>query len=311
MNKIWRILLYIVIAVGGFGFFLYLAFPYKILKESIAIELSNMTGVSVTIDDLSPRFLLGLEANGVKLNVPGGTEVEFQEVSGSVSLLRLLLGNIHASVDVVDKTEGTLDLTLDFGIFDLMSGTIPFPSALSLEAEKFTFGNIAELILKLETSRPTMSPFIKPLLEKLGVRGKLNAGVDFDFDTSDFTKSKGSIALTLIDATLEFDPGMQIPSQRFENAVFKATSQNGTLGIDPSSRFKTKDIDVALTGKVAQKSKVEQSVLDLNINLQLSAELTKQFSAALSVVLGKAEPEGRISIRVSGPLLQGPEVKVL
>jgi len=109
---------------------------------------------------------------------------------------------------------------------------------------------------------------------------------------------------------IDFDPAMQIPSQRFESAVVKGSSAGGSFTFDPLSRFKTKDLDVAFTGKVIEKIKMEQSIVDMEIRVQVFHELKDTFSVVLNAMAGK-DIDGKLNVKISGPLVPGPDVKFL
>ncbi len=69
-------------------------------------------------------------------------------------------------------------------------------------------------------------------------------------------------------------------------------------------------MDVALTGKIIEKTKIEQSILDLQVNMQFFQELRNQFGFVLNAIAGK-ETDGKLLIKISGPLVPSPEVKIL
>jgi type II secretion system protein N len=311
MKKFTRLFVYLAIGLASLIFFLYLSFPYDVLKESIAVQASAETGLSVSIEKIGPRFLLGLKAQNVRIASPKGDEIELKEVNVGISLLNLLLGKIKVELEFVDKSGGLLDLSAKLGILSLVmsKGEMVLPSSIYVEAEKFNFGKFAEFSLKLLAASPSTSILLKPVLEKIGIDGKLNAKVDLSLDNSDFSRSTGSSLISLVDTTVEFDPSMQVPVQRFENAQIKFDLQSGQIAFDQSSRFKTSDIDVTIGGKIAQKGKVELSILDVSINVQLFKELKGQFGMVLDAIANKPT-DGKLVIKISG-LLPAPQVKIL
>lgn len=208
----------------------------------------------------------------------------------------------------MDSSQGNLDVDIGFGIFDLIGGS-QVPSSISVLADKFNFGNFVELALKSEAAKPETSPFIRPVLEKISVTGKLNAKVDFSLNSSDFSRSTGTINISLADAIVDFDPSMQIPSQRFESAVIKGSSQSGSFTFDPTSQLKTKDLDLAITGKLIEKTKIEQSLVDMEIKIQLFKELKNTFGVILNAVAGK-DIDGKLNLKISGPVIPGPDFRI-
>lgn len=309
MKKYSKIIIYLLAGLFSFIFFLYLSFPYNILKETIASQMSSALGISVSIKDLGPRMFIGLKAEGVKLADKTAKEIEFKTISAKVSLLSLLLANLSVNLSLEDSSGGNADIDVGFGLLGLIGGNY-VPSSFSMQSQKFVVGNLAELGLKMQASNPGTSPFIKPILEKIEISSKLNSSIDFSINTSDFSQSSGELNISFVDTIVTFDPGMQIPSQKFTSAVIKASSKGGSLTFDPSSKFKTDDIDIALVGKVIEKSKIEQSVLDMEIRIELFKELKNTFGVILNAVAGK-EIEGKLSVKISGPLIPGPEIKIL
>ncbi len=314
MKKLSNFLIYFFVGIVSFVFFLYLSFPYNVLKETIASELSNATGLAVTIKDLGPRPLVGLSAEGIKISSRHGKDLEIRKVNASLSLLSLLMFKVKANVDILDTSNGTMELGVSFGIFDLIGGNA-IPNTIVVDADKLSFGSFAELALQLQSaqmmqSNPGTAMLLKPVLEGISVNGKLNAKIDFQLDASDFSRSKGTLAISLVDAGLDFSPGMPIPSQKFDSAVINASSQGGTLSLDAKSRLKTRDMDIALSGKIMQKAKIEQSILDIDVNMQFFQELKSQFGIVLNAVAGK-ETDGRLVLKISGPVLPSPEFKIL
>ncbi len=310
MKKISKILIYVIVGILSFGLFLFLSFPYNILKETLSIQITQTTGLTLNIKDLGPSLPFGLHAEGIEIRSGANDKtVELKRLKAKINMLNLLIGRIKVDVAINDATNGELDLGLGFGIFDLLSKNF-IPSSVTMNSDKFTFGNFIELALKARATNPNTNPFIKPILEKITVTGKLNAQMDFSLNTSDFSRSNGTMNISLMDASIDFDPSMQIPTQKFESAVIKANSQGGTFSFDPASRIKTKDLDIALVGKILEKSKVEQSILDMEIRVQLFKELKNTFGVVVNAIAGK-DADGNLNIKISGPVIPGPDIKIL
>jgi len=309
MKRFSNIIIYLVVGILSFLFFLYLSFPYNVLKETIAIRLSEASGLSVSINNLGPRLVVGLKAEGVKLSSRSGKDIDLKSLSAQVSLLYLFIGKVQVNFEIVDSADGNLDLDVGFGLFDLISG-MAVPSSLSMTSQSFIVGNLVELGIRMQGASPTMSPLVKPLLEKISVTGKLNSKVDFSFNTSDFSRSTGTMSISLVDANVEFDPSMQIPGQKFESAVIKANAQGGNFTFDPASRFKSKDLDIAFLGKIIEKSKIQQSVIDMQIKVELFKELKNTFGVVFNAIAGK-DVDGKLDVKISGPVIPGPETKIL
>ena len=77
MQKIWRILTYVSVAIFSFFFFLYLLFPYQTLKEALSIKGSEFSGNNIFIDQLELNLPLGVDAYGVQIISPRGKKMKF------------------------------------------------------------------------------------------------------------------------------------------------------------------------------------------------------------------------------------------
>ena len=56
MKKFGKFSAYAALAISSFIFFLYLTFPYEVLKETAILKISEATGLSIEMSDLGPKF---------------------------------------------------------------------------------------------------------------------------------------------------------------------------------------------------------------------------------------------------------------
>ena len=98
MSKPLQYVCYAILFVVCFLFFVYLTFPFNILKESLVMKLNKATGLNIAVFDMSPSLLLGVEAQGVSLKTATGQEVKFSAIEASLSTWHLFIGRFALCV---------------------------------------------------------------------------------------------------------------------------------------------------------------------------------------------------------------------
>src|SRR5690606_32154325 len=105
-----------------FVFFLFLTFPYEVLKETIAAEISSASGYNIQIGELGPRLPLGVEVGKVSVDLPDGSRgLHFNRITADLSILSLLIGSIAPELRVTIG-QGTLNFKSDISVFDAIGG---------------------------------------------------------------------------------------------------------------------------------------------------------------------------------------------
>jgi len=132
MNKIFKIALYVVVAILSFLVFLYITFPFDTLLDRALDSISKRFGgqYEVTYEDVSPRIPVGVSLGGVKIVLHSGektsTLFSFDRIKLKVSLIQLIFGNMSAGFDAklagggrikgkakIGKKTGKVELKLD------------------------------------------------------------------------------------------------------------------------------------------------------------------------------------------------------
>ena len=311
MKKLWQFLFFGFVGFFGFIFFLYLSFPYDILKESVAVDISKAIGINVAIEELEPSLLIGAEAKNVKLNTYDGKTLTIPSIQANLSILSLFAGKVGIKVRLRDKKSGTLDVFVSMGIMEMISPSeFQLPSDFDLSANRFEFGEIVNFVTKMVAGKSSTNPLLKPVLEKITFGGNLVGAVELNLNAEDFSRSTGAIDLKINGGKVDFDPSFSIPDQVFEKAGIKLVFKGGNIILDPSSRFKSPGIDIALTGKIIQKSRIDKSLADISIKIDLFQKLKDQFGFIVNAVTG-ASTGGSLKIRISGPLTPAPQIQFL
>jgi type II secretion system protein N len=301
MKRTAHIALLVGLFFGSFLLFLFLTFPYEVLKESVAAEISQATGYNIRIGDLSPNLPIGITAEKIRVEPPGGgSPLTLDELTVELGVFKLLLAKLAIDVTVVSGP-GELEVETDIGIYSLLGGGI-LPNQLYLEATNFPIDQIADFGLGL-AGGPGANPMVAPLITALGVSGSLNGKVDFDLNTKNPTQSSGFADLALSKAILKLShPSLGLPDQEFIKAQIKARVENGTVQLDKSSGFVSEELELLPEGKIVLKPDAFMSQLDLNIVFRLNKGLKERFGFMIDAITGSATSDGQLTMQVRGPM---------
>lgn len=296
---------YIALFVVSFLFFIYYTFPYEVVKESVAADVSRATGMNLTIKKLSPNFPLGLQADGVRLaaNTPGA-EAEFKSVDVDIGVLWLLLGQLKIKVRVTGKDGGRLWFAARIGVPRLFSARGPVPSSVTLESSKFVLDDIVHFLLGWVAEDPNTNPLLGPLLSKIGFVAKLDGNIALDLDVDEPTQSQGMAEIIFTDAMLKLsDPSLNLPDQKFSKAMIKAKLENGTLAFDDKSGLTAQEMDVGFQGKLTLKPIIGSSLIEMRIPVKMEKDLNSQFGFILDMFAGGPK-NGIVTFQLRGSLVQ-------
>lgn len=313
MKRIRRFFIYSLVGLFSFMFFLYLSFPYNILKEGLSAQISNATQLNLTVGELKSRFPLGLKAEKITIYNPmGGKQFTFNELSVRLSFLGLLIGNLTADLEIVDESNGRIELSGSISLFDILKigKESILPKRIDFNAKDFLFGDIVNFLLSAKANNEGTNALLKPLLEKIEIKGKLNSKVSLNLNSDDVSQSKGETSFDVKGATIDFDKGLQLPNQVFDSALFKAVSNSGQIAIDQSSLFKSQDLELAIHGKIIQKQKFDKSQMDVDMLLSMRGAFKEQIGFILDTIFNRSNSEGMFKIKISGQL-SSPQVDFL
>ncbi len=122
--------------VASFLFFLYLSFPYGVLKEAIASQIQLATGITVRMESFGPAFPFGFAADGVEIYKGQSARFKVRSLTAHLSILQLFLARLGVGISIEDPKGGDLDVSVGFGFLDLVSGNGGLPSHVSLSAKQ-------------------------------------------------------------------------------------------------------------------------------------------------------------------------------
>lgn len=309
MKRLLQIVMLVGLFLISFVLFLFLTFPYEVLKEQIAGTISQATGFNVRIGELGPDLPLGLEAKDIKVtSANGASTIQVKTLSVEFSLLSLLLGRLHLDFGATAGS-GMLESGVDFSIFSVISGNI-LPSRITLESQAFPLDPFIDFGLGAVASMPGANPMLAPLLGSIGITAQLNAKASFDLDSKNPVQSKGELEIQLAKAVLKLShPSLGLPDQELKKAMIKAKVDNGTFVLDKVSGIISDELQLSPEGKITLKAQPASSVLDMKIAFKLDRGLKEKFGFLIDAASGNATSDGQLTMQVRGPLT-GPAVSI-
>lgn len=301
-RRVLEIVGLVALFVSSFLLFLFLTFPYEVLKEYLAATLSEGTGLNVQIGEMSASLPVGLTVRKLKVESPnGGPALTLSRISVDIGILGFLMGNVSTDVEVTSGA-GELALDLDFGIFDLISG-VPVPKRFILKSKDFPLDEAVAFGIGSVANSPSANPMVAPLLSAIGLSAKLNGTADFKLDAKNPGQSTGHAEILFKDAVLKLDhPSLGLPNQVFQQAQIKAKVENGNVVLDKSSGFVSEELELLTDGKVAIKPDALASLLDLKVVIRLNKGLKERFGFVIDAVTGNASSDGQVTMQVRGPM---------
>jgi type II secretion system protein N len=281
----------------SFLVFLLFTFPFGVLKEAAISEVSQATGLTIRIKEVSPSFLIGIDASQIRVaSSDGKVQAELESVDFTLSLWKLLLGQAAVHAELVSKNRGTLDLEVSWSLWQLLFDQNFVPAHFDLEAEKFELGGL--ISLGLNHASHTANDMVKDLLTQISVQANLTGKSEVKLAVDDPLQSTGQIELKLEKATFDLlNPTLVIARQTFKRALVKANLKGGKLSLDSKSGFETQEMKVDLVGSTVLRNPIGNSAMDLGINLKLDGSLKENFGVILSVVGGS---EGLLNYKITG-----------
>lgn len=271
--------------VLAFVVFAYVTFPYERLRQYVVATYNATQAVTpqnrLEIDSLtwSWRFP-GIVAEGVRLVVPAPPTadgekppppryLEAEEVFVSASALALLSGAHEAS----------------FG-------------AHALEGEVSGWASDSATGRHLELQLEGINPGAIPQLAStigLPLAGSLSGHISIDLPEGNFSKAEGTVDLSAEDLVLgdgkaKIQNTIALPELHMGAFVLKAQINSGRLKIDECTA-QGRDLDLALTGTVRLRPKLENSVADLELKFSFAEKYRNQSDVTRAIF---GQPDSKI-----------------
>lgn len=294
--RLLRLLAYFFFFTLCFVFFLYLLFPYDLIKSRLIAAVQQQLGgqTEVNIESFKPYRFSGLVLKGLEVRLldPAGPKqlLKIQEGRGRVSLFSLIFGKPQVSF-VIKTGKGELsgsyaqgkesdDLSLDLTSVDLASFPL-LAQTLSVPLSSQIDGTVE---LALDKQRWIRSS------------GK----VDLDF-----------LNLNIAETELSFqgEPFVmpQLTLAKGRKSGLQATLSKGVLSLE-ALRFEGGDLGLQLAGKVLLSEQFADYRLNLTGNFSASEKLNRALPF-LFIVEKQKQPDGTYPLSLSGRVAR-PSVKI-
>lgn len=298
-DKKSRPLLYILLFIFSFIFFMYVTFPYGVLKEAMTAQIQAGTGYQVTIRDFGPSLPIGFEAQDINISSSTNqTAIGLKKLTVNVSALSLLIGRIAVEVSLEDKKSGELEVFARWGILQLALDQNFIPQIVELEAENFELGGF--VTFGLNEYSVSAHDLIKGSLEKIKMDGSLDGRLDMDLAVNDPLQSSGKVDLKIIKGNLDFnDDALDVPKQIFKKAVLQASLAKGALKVSNQSGFHTQELTININGESELRNPFPKSKLKIGIDVALAGKLKENFDILLPVFGGK---DGSLNLSIGGTM---------
>jgi type II secretion system protein N len=172
-----------------------------------------------------------------------------------------------------------------------------------VQSTRFGLGDLINFSLASLADNPTTNPLLSPVLKQIGFEGDLDADISLSLDADDLSQSSGIVFLDFKSAELFFDKALTIPDQKFSKALMRGNIAGGQFTIDGNSGFVSDGIHLDFNGKVALRSRMDQSIMDLSISIKLFESLLEQFSFIVDAMTGGSRG-GQLTLKIGGTLGQ-------
>lgn len=268
---------YLALGLSSFLFFLYVTFPYGVIKEVIvdkvtqAIQQSGLP-IRLSIGTLEPYWLTGIEMENVTLtNITSQTaNLRMGIVRARLRPLSLFAGKLGIGL-YLTQVGGNLEVIATVPLSTLLSQQ-PMPDAVEVELNSFAVDPFFHHALAFAAgSKDPAMVLVAPLLAKTSIGGKLSGRIDFQNDNPEhFGNAMGTFEITVADGFLHIaDETLKIRRQSFETAEIDLKFEDNALQIGEQTRFAAEDIEIGLNGRLSLPNLSRQSP-QANFNLELT-----------------------------------------
>jgi type II secretion system protein N len=255
---------YPVIYLGMLAIFARVTFPYERVKERLVAEFNAKqaaSGLRLDIEEMSGRYLFGVEAENVKLTrtppidpMSFGSTVEEQkpkvtvidELYGSISVWRLLFGRVA----------GSFGATMQAGEIEGDFSSSDAEQSLAVKLSQVAVGDI---------------PMISDLAG-LPLKGLVDGEIDVTLPEKLPTKAEGKVTLTMDgisagDGKAKVLKVIALPELKVGTVKVAATITEGKVKLDTVSA-KGADFEMIMDGNVRLREPIGSSLLDMGMRFR-------------------------------------------
>ena len=166
---------------------------------------------------------------------------QFDHARINVILWRVLLGKASVRVKLSGKKLGSLTLQTNTPLLGLLFGKAS-SGGLVVWADKFRVNDLSDFALDSMANSRGVSPIVQPLLQQLGIEGRISGKMDLALKSADMSTADGYIDFELQNSKIRFDPEMGIPDQTIKKGLIAAKIEKGNLKIDRKTVIDASDM---------------------------------------------------------------------
>jgi len=301
---------YLAIGLASFLLFLYMTFPYGILKELLTAKISQSLVASgipmrVSIGKMAPYWFTGVSIKNLSLSQMASSETKltFSEVKARLNILPLFIGRISLSSEI-SQGSGQVSAHVSIPLLAALNGGTP--KEIVADFKSFSLDAFFQQgFAYAKNSKETAMLLLQPILAKSSAGGQLSGRISFlNNDPNNPSTGISDVKLSLLKGYLHIDDNtLQIPRQNFNTAKFSVHMENNHIHIDQSTQFAAEDLDINLGGKVNLNGPNGQPDADLKLILKMGGQIEKNLGLILPNVL-RCPPlkNGHLHVRLQGPL---------
>ena len=313
MRPVLRAFIYIGIGALSFLLFLYLTFPYGVIKEVAVSQIAEVLRsagypVRVSIGSLRPYWFTGIQLKDVKVvnSTDSAASLSLGEVTFRLNVLPLLWGTAKIEGKIT-QAGGSVELSADVPLLAAAKG-ISSPSDAQVKFKSFALDPFINHILAVaKGSKDPAMVLVLPLLATTTVGGALNGDIQLEnSDVSHFSKAKGSVKLKIQNAFFHInDNTLKIPRQEFKDANIELGFENNAVLVK-DVKLKAEDIGIVLAGRVALPEIAGNPPLaELDMELSMHGEIDKNLGFIVpNMMRCKPLTAGELKAKLSGPISQ-------
>ncbi len=279
--------LYTLYTLVAFVVCVYLLFPYDLLQQRL-VEWLSQEGRQVTLTRLRPAFPLGLQADGLRMQVeplsPSAPAVEIETLSVRPAWAALLSRSLQARF-AAQLYGGRLE------------GQVRYH-----QAEGGPLWEVQTRLVELDVARHALLR----TGDKVFIRGRLSGDTAFTLSQAG-TVQDSTITLQVRALGFLGIPGWQVPLQReiacenFQGTLKTSQKQRGTVSLTCQSKeltLTTKD------GSVGWKTPLVDSQLTISVTVSSEKVYKQEVDLLAALVRKRPDSRGELSFRLQGPLRQ-------
>ena len=309
-----RAILYVGLGLTSFILFLYLTFPYGVIKEVAVSKITEMfqkegLPLRLSIGSMNPNWVTGVELDNVQLTNVADTAATLKlgSVKVRLNVLPFLWGTVKVTAKAT-QTGGNMEAAIGLSLLGLIRGD-QSPKYANVEFKSFQLDPLFNHGLAVvRGSKDPGMVLLLPLVAKTTAGGALTGKIIFEnSDTAHFVKAKSTALLNIAGAFLHInDSTLKIPKQEFETAKIDLKFENNTLSIGNSTKFGAPDIGIGLGGKVLfSETPGTPANADLDLDLSMHGEIEKNLGFIVpNMMRCKPLAGGELKAKLTGAVTQ-------